>query len=1035
MKHLVLFLFFLTLGYLAPHFAAAQQSNTITGTVTSEAGDPLQGATVTLRNQRTNTVSAVTSNETGNFSFSGLYADEKYTLIFEYVGYQRDSITNFSVLNDSEANTIIMRLKVADAKTNLDEVIVIGYGTQKKSEMIGSVSQVSAKDVNSRAVGQLSQAIAGQMPGVAVIQRSGQPGTGAAIQVRGVGSFGASPSALILVDGIPTASFNDIDPNDVENISVLKDASTAAIYGARAANGVILVTTKTGSMNKMAITYNGYVGSQRVSTMPEYVSSWEYARLMNEAIPGSYTDEQIEKYRNGSDPDNYPNSDFIGSVFKKGTLQTGHNISLSYGNAKTQYLLSAGYMYQNGIVAKNDYNRYNFRFNIVTNLNRVLKLTTRISAIQTHENQPATPATLDATNMAGIISNTVRYPSIYAIRLSNGDWGPGVVNKGNPVSWLESQSFYQFRGNELLGNLRLDWQALPELKLSAIGGYTQGQQQDKSFLATQRVNANIFLAPSSLSNSSAYSSYKTMQALAEFNKKWNQHSMNILGGYSFEESYSESLNAARTNLPSNDLPMLSLGDPSTQTNNDGASEYALQSLFGRLQYNFMNRYLAEGVLRYDGSSRFPVNQKYALFPGIAVGWRVSEEKFIKNNLLWLNDLKLKASYGTLGNQNIGNYPYQNLLYTGYNYPFGGVISAGAARTTITDTTLHWESTRTKDIGFDATILKNRLNFGVTYFDKYTYNILASPGGSVSNVLGYTVGQQNSGSLSNKGWEFILNYRDRVDELQYWINSNLTVLKNTILDLGVANVLQPNGLTGNPAIGFIGYPYSSYYGYVADGLFVNAEDVTNWTKDNNMSAISANPQPGDIRYKDISGPGGKPDGKVTADFDRVVLGTTIPKYSFGSNLGVSFKGIDISVLLQGVAGVKGYLNNYAGWAFYLYGSIQRWQADGHWTAENPDRNAVYPRLEIISNQGTPNTLTSSFWTLNGSYLRIKNIQLGYNIPTAFLKAAGIKGARLNIAAENLHTWSKYRKGWDPEINTGGSFYPILKNYTVGLNLNF
>lgn len=995
----------------------------IKGKIINDKGEPISFASVIEKG----TTNGVTTADDGSFGID--VKDENAVLVISAVGYASQEVP--------VKGTGFLNIVLKSTESKMDEVVVVGYGTQKKSELIGSVSQVSGKNINNRAVGQLSQAMTGQMPGVTVIQRSGQPGVGATIQIRGVGSFGATPNALILLDGVPTGSFNDIDPNDVENISVLKDASTAAIYGSRAANGVILVTTKSGSINKMTVSYNGYVGSQRLSATPEYVSSWEFATLMNEAVPGSYTQEQIQKFREGSDPDNYPNSDYINSVFKKGTLQTGHNVSLSYGNEKVQYVLSSGYVYQNGIVAKNDYNRYNLRLNLTTKISQKLKFTTRLSAIQTFDNQPVTPATLDQTGMIDIISNAIRYPSIYGIKMSNGDWGGGVVNKGNPVAWLESKGFFKSRGIDLAGNARFDWQVFPSLKLSAIGAYTQGQNEGKTFLATQRINANIFLGPSSLSQSSGYSNYKTFQALAEYTKRIVNHEINVLGGYSFESSHSETLSGYRGDLPSNDLPSLNLGDPGTQTNDFSANEYALQSLFGRLQYNFQKKYLVEGTIRYDGSSRFPIDRKYASFPAVAIGWRISQENFIKDNINWINDLKLKASYGTLGNQNIGNYPYQNLLVTGSNYPFGGSLFAGAARTTITDTTLHWESTRTKDIGFDATLFKNKLTFGATYFDRYTYDILASPGGSVSFVLGFGVGRQNSGKLSNKGWEFTLGYRDAFNDFSYWINSNLTILKNTILDLGVGNTNQPNGMVGNPAIGFIGYTYGMYYGYVAEGLFKDVEDVTNWRATYSMPTVNPNPQPGDIKYKDISGPDGVPDGKVDANYDRIVLGSNIPKYSYGATLGFSYKGVDLSALIQGVSGVTGYLTDYAGWAFYQGGSVQRWQADSHWSPENPDPKAAYPRLELISNQGSPNIISSSFWTLNGAYWRIRNIQLGYSIPQSLLKTTLIKGIRINVSAENLFTKSHYRQGWDPEINVNlrGNYYPILKNYTIGLNVNF
>ncbi len=924
----------------------------------------------------------------------------------------------------------------------LDEIVVVGYGKQSKAMVIGSVAQMNADQINNRTNTQLSQTLTGQMPGVTVIQRSGQPGaSGGNIQIRGVGSFGASTSPLILIDGIPANSFDNVNPNDVESVSVLKDASSAAIYGARAANGVILVTTKTGKSEKLKVSYNGYVGFQKPTRLPEFTSSAEYAQMLNEAVPGSYSNADIEKFKNGSDPDNFPNSDFLTSTLKKSATQTGHNLSISSGNATSQYMLSFGYLGQDGIIAKNHFDRYNLRLNLTSTLSKNLKLTTRLSAIQTQDRQPAPPATLDFNNMLGIIGQTVRMPGIYPIKYTNGDWGTGVSNKGTPVSYLQNDSYYKGKSTDLGANLRLDYTVIPELTVSLLGGYTQLNSRDSRFLATQRINSAVTLGPSSISEGAGNNNYKTFQAFAEYQKEFGRHQLSVLGGYSFEAGYNEDLLLGRSNLPTNIITVVNAGDASAQLTSGTASEWALESYFGRLKYNFLNKYLLEGAIRYDGSSRFPTSRKYALFPSVAVGWRLTEEKFIKDALPWVDELKIKASMGTLGNQNVltngaqNNYPYQNVLNTGFNYPFGGVITTGVARTNITDTTLHWESTRTKDIGVEGSIFKRKLNFSATYFSKYTYDILVSPSASVAKVLGFNVGEQNSGRLSNKGWEFTLDHRHSVGKFSYSIGANMTYIKNSVVDLGVGNVKQPNGMIGNGSSLFIGYPTGIYYGYETDGLFVNQEDVTSWV---NQSAIAPNSKPGDIRYKDISGPDGVPDGKVDATYDRTVLGSTIPKFNYGINVGANYKGFDMTVLFQGVAGVSGYLSGHAGWAFYNSGGVQRWQMEERWSPENPDRNASYPRMELISNTGTNNALTSansSFWVLNGSYLRLKNLQIGYSIPATLLKRVRITSLRIYANGENLALKSNYRKGWDPEINTGGAFYPILANYTFGLNLNF
>jgi TonB-linked SusC/RagA family outer membrane protein len=1013
---------------------------TLRGIVTDAEGQPLPGVSVLLKGSPLGTA----TNVDGSFQLQVPQA--RGVLVFSYIGFASREIPIGS------ETTFQVSLK-PDAKA-LDEVVVIGYGTQKRENIIGSVAQVSAEQLASRPVTQLSNALTGQMPGVTAIQRSGQPGASASvINVRGVGSFGASSGALVIVDGIP-GNFNDIDPNDVESVSVLKDASSAAIYGSRAANGVILVTTKSGREGKLQVSYNGYAGFQQPTAFPDFVDSWDYARLYNEASgTQQYTEADIEKYRNGSSPDTHPNTDFLGAVFARNGLQTGHNLTINSGTPTTRYNISFGYLYQDGLVVKNHFDRYNIRLNLSTALNSKLSLTTRLSGIKTSSEEPDGPATLDLTGVLGIINSAVRYPAIHAGKLSDGYYGTGVVQKGTPISFLETESFGKQSGLNLNANVRLDYQLIPDLKLSFISGYNQLNNKNTQFLATQVINPGIKLGPNELTRIHNATEYYTLQGLAEYQKQIRKHAIGLLAGYSFENNHFETATAYRNDFPVNNLTELNAGSPSNQQASGTANEWALESQFARLNYSFANRYLVEGVIRRDGSSRFPTSRKYALFPSAAIGWRLSQEGFVKNNLPWLNELKLKASYGVLGNQNIGNYPYQNLYRIGaaYNYPFGGAINAGSARTTIVDPTLHWESTQTTDIGLEFGVWDNKLSGSATYFDRYTYDILYAPGGSVSSSLGFSLAEQNTGRLSNKGLEFTLGHQHQAGAFSYNVSANFSIINNKVLDLGVGNIVQPNGMVGNGSTLFIGNPMQLYYGLVADGIFVNEEDVRNYPDQlavNPGSATKPGPAPGDIRYKDISGPAGVPDGKVDNTYDRTVLGSNIPRYTFGLNLGANYKGFDVSLLLQGVARVSGYMNSYAGIAFNNFGSIQRWQMEERWTPENPDPRAGYPRLEIVSNSGTANTQLSSFWVLNGSYLRGKNIQVGYTLPKALTQKIKAGSVRFYGSGENLFTISNYRQGWDPEVGTdsspnedanaivsSGSYYPILRNYTFGVNLTF
>lgn len=1019
----VLFLFTVFLLLLST-FTTAQNVRT-TGKVSDIAGAGLSGVSVALKGRPGGTI----TDSEGKFSLS--LPKENTTLVFSSIGFTAQEVTY-----KGQASLNVTLVAISSA---MDEVVVVGYGTQKRENVVGSIATLQGSEIANRPVTQLQNAITGQMAGVTVTQRNGRPGFSSGnIRVRGVGSFGADPSALILVDGIPVGGFNDIDPNTVESISVLKDASSAAIYGARAANGVILVTTKNGAKGKPRVSYNGYFGSQVATALPEFVNSWEYAIALNEASgTQQYTDAQIQAFKSGNDPDNYPNTDFLGLILHKHANQTGHNIALSGGNDNNSYNFSFGYLFQDGLVDKNNFKRYNARLNMVTTISPKLTFSARISAIASDINEPG-------TGVLGLIDGAEKITPTFVAIYSNGDYGVGY-NSGTAVSTLASNSYYKNTNLNVNGNARLDYKIIRGLKLSGIASYVQTEGNISSFAATQKLRGGITSGINNLNVERLTTKYYTFQGLADYSKQFGKHQIGVLAGYSFESTKGDDLTAFRSGFPGNDLTAISLGSPSTQQNGQNDQYpfiWAIESEFARANYSYAGRYLIEGVIRRDGSSRFPTTNKYAYFPSVAVGWRIGQEKFLKDNLPWLSELKLKASRGVLGNQNIGNYPYQNTLGIGLNaagtigtsYSFGGTAIPGVARTQLVDSNLHWESTRTTDVGIDFGLFNNTITGSATYFHRYSYDILYSPSGSVSSVLGFGLSQQNTGSLQNTGFEFTLNYRKTFGKVGVSVNSNFSIIKNKALDLGVGNILQPNGLVGNGSDLFIGYPMQLYYGFITDGLFNDTTEVKSWPKySTNITAAS---KPGDIRYLDLSGPNGVPDGIVDLTYDRVYLGSQIPKYTYGVNLGANFKGFDISMLIQGIAGVNGYLNGNFGYAFNNGANIQRWQYEGHWSAANPDRYAVYPRLENIPNSGTANqTPISDFWMLDGSYVRLKNAQIGYTIPQSVAKKAYLSSARIYFTGENILTLDHYRKGWDPEVNTGTNFYPILSNYTFGLNLTF
>lgn len=999
-----------------------QQDGKIWGVV-SDAFGPIAGANVVVKGTTNGTI----TDMDGRFY---LDAPKGAKLQISYIGYITKELTV-----DTKTDYVIELVEDSQA---LEEVVVVGYGTEKKVNVIGSIAQIGSEKLENRSTPQLSNVLTGQMAGVTVIQRSGRPGnSGGEIRVRGVGSFGGESNksdALVLIDGIP-GKLNDVSSEDVESISVLKDASTAAIYGSRAANGVILVTTKTGKEGKVSVGYNGYVGFNTPTALPEFVDTWQYATLYNEAVGReAYTQEEIQKFRDGSDPDHYANARYLDEVFSRKGLQTGHDVTINGGNAENKYMVSFGYLKQNGIVEKNDYQRYNARVNLINEILPGLKLTSRLSGVYGNRKEPMAPGGDDADNMLVLIQKALRFPGLTPTILSDGSFGAGRELHGTPAGWIKSDSFYENPEFSLNANVRLDYNPIKDLQLSAIGAYTYTNGEERTYRSTMKLSGDRVLGPSELKHKMGKTIYKTFQATAEYNKTIGGHTFGILAGYSWEQEDYRYVQGSRDKFPGNDLPYLNAGSPDNQKSEGTGNAWAIQSGFGRLRYNFNERYLFESTVRYDGSSRFPQSKKFGFFPSVAAGWRLSEENFFKENesLGFISNLKLKVSWGRLGNQNIGNYPYQSVYELGQNYPFGDTYTQGAAVTTAVDPTIKWEETETIDGGLEAVFWNGLLSVNASYFNRRTYDILYKPSGSVSTILGQKISEMNTGELKNFGWEFEVGHRNKIGDVSYNVNANLSIIKNKLTTLGVGNVEQLNGMVGNGSDLFIGYPIQMYYGYVSDGVFLDENDIKSWY---DQSKVTPNPQPGDIRYKDISGPDGVPDGKIDPNYDRVYLGSRIPKFTFGLNLGVEYKGLDLSVLLQGVAGVTGMLDGFAGWAFRGDGNIQKWQAEGRFDPANPTRYPAYPRLEDLSNSTTPNIVTSDFWTQDASYIRLKNIQLGYTFPKKMLQAAKISNLRVYVQAENPLCWNKYKPGWDPEINTSGNYYPILATYTFGVNFKF
>jgi TonB-linked SusC/RagA family outer membrane protein len=976
----------------------------VSGQVLDETDSPLPGVNVIEKG----TSNGTTTDVEGRFVIN--VTDQNSVLLFSFIGYDTQEIP--------VGNQTSLSIKLQVKAEALSEVVVVGYGVQKKANLTGAVGAMDSKEIEKLNVTNTSQALQGQVAGVTVIQASGQPGKeNVSIRIRGQGTFSsAGNNPLVLVDGL-ASSMDNIDFNDIASISVLKDAASASIYGTRAANGVVLIETKKGKDGKTKINYSGYVGFQQPREMPKVVDSWVYAEMMNEALRNDgknaqYSDDEIAKFKSGEDPDNYANKNHYKDLLSSGTgVQTGHYINMTGGTQKNNYLVSFGYLNNQGLIAETWFKRYNVRANIENKINDKLKLSLIVAGRASKDNEPTAVDKNPQLGVQGLLDYALKIPNTIPGRKSNGYYGnqTGFTVEG----WMDSESYISNDNKNLYSNLSLDWDIVKGLKATGRLGYDFTLNQYERFRPTLVVDEFLTAGPSDLTTQSTTSGLFTAQSFLNYDLSVGRHNFHALLGYSQENYRYDMLQGFRDNFPGNTLYELNAGSASNQQAIGTAEEWALRSVFGRLTYNFDERYLLEFNTRYDGSSRFPKDNRFGLFPSLSAGWRVSEEDFFK--VKWIDELKLRGSVGKLGNQNIGVYPYQQLINLGLNVPFGKaeVISPGAAAVVVPNQNLTWETTRVIDGGIDVSFFSGKLGVTVDYYDKLTSGILYTV--SASRVLGLTPSVQNAGKVSNKGIDIDLRYRGAVGDFKFSIAPNFSYVKNEVVALANLEKDITNGW-------FVGYSLGSIYGYRAMGLFVDEEDI------NTHATQFRTPKPGTIKFEDISGPNGVPDGKVDADNDRTIIGNTFPKYNFGMNLSGSYKNFDLSILFTGVAGVNKIIGGFQNNAFIQGSNPQQWMYEDHWSVDNPNPNAAYPRLSVLGGQ-EEQFQTSTFIMQDASFLRLSNLQLGYTFEPEAIERMRV---RIYASGRNLVTFDKFKEGWDPETGVG---YPPIRVFTLGLNIGF
>lgn len=994
-KRLICYFFYLII-LLSFQAVFAQKDNLIKGRISDSLNNPLQGVTVEAKGEN----QFVVTDAKGFFTVS-VKSLTTSVLAFSFVGYQAKE--------KAVAGNRFLNVVLSLSSTTLTDVVVVGYGRQRRINLTGSVSSVNGDQIANRPVTNISTALQGLLPGVAVIQQSGQPGRdNGIIRVRGVGTMNdAAP--MVVVDGL-VSSMEDLNPNDIESISVLKDASAGAIYGSRAANGVILITTKRGKTGAPKVSYNMYVGMQKLTNMPEYLNSYDYAKLLNEGLknegkPARYSDAELEKFRTGSDPINYPNTDWIGLLYKGSGMQQSHNLSLAGGNDASRYLLSLGYLDQKGLIKNTNSNRYNVRFNLDSKVSQLFSIGVTSALSRQNINDPAGVAT--RAGIGELIRQANRIPPTFLNKYPNGTWARHI--DGNPIAWAEEGGLRSDIVSHVLGDVFGELHLTKGLKLRGSAGIDYNMVDRSTQLKDITYGDGSYQGPNSLTDLIGRSTRIILQSLLTYNKSIGSHNINILLGTSRESFRYDEDNAYRQNFPNNSLTELNAGATLGMTNGGYSYETKLGSYFGRLNYDYKGKYLFEGTMRYDGSSKFAESKRWGLFPSFSAGWRISEESFMKE-VSFINDLKLRGSYGSVGNNSTGDYQYIPKIALGQTYPFGGAITSGAAQLSASNPNLRWEKSTTFDLGLDIAFFKNRLSFTADYYDRYTDDILISV--PVSSIYGLPAPTVNAGAMRNKGWEFLVGHKGRAGDFSYNTSFNIGLNKNKVEKYA------------NPVKGWRiqseGYAWNAFYGYEYIGKYQTDEQVQKAPK-----IPGAPVQKGDLMFKDQNN-----DGKIDGN-DRIVLGSDVPGVTYGVNLGLKYKNFDLSAFGQGASDVYLVLNNEIEFPFLNGAKAQTRHLD-RWTPATP--NGKFPLTHVNQTYNFDNI--SSFNTVNSSYFRVKNLQFGYTVPVGILNNLHISNIRVYVGAQNLFTVTKLDKGFDPESQVDAQYrYPNVKIYTAGFNVNF
>ncbi|HEY5747917.1 MAG TPA: SusC/RagA family TonB-linked outer membrane protein [Chryseolinea sp.] len=1017
---------------------------TVSGVVTSDDGETLPGVNILLKG----TSKGTTSDANGRYTL--ILPDAEGVLVFSFIGY--------TTLEEAIGNRSTIDVKMAADTKTLSEVIVVGYGSQENKDVTGAVGAINGSKLTTSAVPSVDQALQGRMSGVYVTSNSGEPGGGLSMRVRGMGGLGVS-EPLYVIDGViitynasssygyketannPLATLNMAD---IESISVLKDASASAIYGARAGNGVVIITTKRGKSGAPRLSYEGYYGVQTVAKTLDIMDASEYAAYSNDARTAAALGTN-PKFSNPASLGK--GTDWQNAIFRSAPIQN-HQLTLSGGSDNSQYYISAGYMKQDGIILGSSFSRYSLRLNLDNKVTSWLKIGNSLTLSRSF-NQSLTNNNGD--RYAGIVAQALRRSPTLGIRNADGSWaGPdnsdlafvGVINNPVMLATLNNEPNERLRALE---NFNVEIKLQKNLTFRTNLGVDYVLTNYNRFKPTFVEGALSNNKPEATSTKSTLSNLlaeNTLTYAKTFNAK---HKLEVLGGYTAQLSTSDVVSALSFFQLTNDLTTIDAGSPNPDRQASGSkSQTSYVSLLGRVNYSFADKYLLTANIRRDGSSVFTSQNKYGVFPSFSAGWRISEENFMKGTRV--SNLKLRASWGQVGiDGSLGIGTEYATIGSGYKYNFGGKVVNGMTANRVPNTSLKWETVTQTDIGLDFGLFDNRLNFTADYFVKNYEDMITDKrmpiyAGMVSDAY-YTnpISQPiNSANVQNKGIELAVSYQNRtMGGFGYTVEANMTTFSNKVITLADDIVA---GYTGNSDPGYLtrtkqGGSIGEFYGYVADGIFHNQAEVDAANAlDGNPTAFyqTAGTAPGDIKYKDIDG-----DNKIT-DKDRTYLGSPIPNFAYGFSTNFDYKGFSLNMLWQGVHGNKIVNVNRYILESSTDGENKGKGMVGRWTETNPSSN--FPRA--ISTDPNNNDRASDRFIENGAYLRLKNIQLGYTLPANVTERLHLSNIKVYVSAQNLWTITKY-SGYNPDIgaqtqnNTSygidNTVYPNSVTFLGGINI--